>query len=108
MTTILVLSVYVLAVARLTRLINVDIILDRLRVRVARKWGAASTPVYFLGCVWCVGMWLSLIVAIPLVGYLHWPEWTFVPLGLACSHVVGLLARLDDEDIGIETVDSAS
>ena len=105
MTTLLVLSLFVLTVARLTRLVNADFILDPIRVRIADRRGPHSTLLYFLGCVWCVGLWLSLLLAIPTVAYLGWPWWSLLPLGLSASHIVGLLARLDDtEDIGIETV----
>jgi fatty acid desaturase len=106
MTTLIALSLFVLTVARLTRLVNADAILDPIRIAIARKRGADSTLVYFLGCVWCVGLWLSLLLAIPTVAYLGWEWWTLFPLGLSASHVVGLLARLDDaEEIDIETVE---
>lgn len=105
-TTLIALSLYVLTTARLTRLVNADVILDPVRVRIATKRGPDSTLVYFLGCVWCVGLWLSLLLAIPTVAYLGWEWWTLLPLGLSASHVVGLLARLDDDDdIAIETVE---
>lgn len=106
MTTTLTLVIYVLTVARLTRLVNADMILDPLRVRIARKRGADSTLSYFLSCPWCVGLWISMLLAIPAVGFLGWPWWTLLPVGLACSHLVGLLAPLaSDEDIDIETVE---
>lgn len=106
MTTLIALSLFVLTAARLTRLVNADIIGDPVRVRAARWRGPDSTLVYFLGCVWCVGLWLSLLLAIPTVAYLGWPWWSLLPLGLSASHIVGLLARLDDdEDIDIETVE---
>jgi hypothetical protein len=107
-TTVLIVTlvVYVLAVARLTRLVNADIILDPLRVVVARRYGADSTASYFLGCPWCVGLWLALLLAIPTVAILGWPWWSLIPLGLACSHIVGLAAPLaSDEEIDIETVE---
>ena len=107
-TTVLIVTavIYVLAVARLTRLVNADIILDPLRVAVARRYGTDSTLSYFLGCPWCVGLWLSLLLAIPVVAFLGWSWWTLIPVGLACSHLVGLLAPLaSDEDIDIETVE---
>ncbi len=103
---ILTLAIYVLATARLTRLVNADVILDPLRVAVARRFGSSSTLAYFLGCPWCVGLWLALLLAIPTVAILGWAWWTLIPLGLAASHLVGLLAPLaSDEDIDIETVE---
>jgi hypothetical protein len=104
--TMLILAIYVLTVARLTRLVNADIILDPLRVVVARRYGSDSTASYFLGCPWCVGLWLSLLLAIPVIAILAWPWWALIPVGLACSHIVGLLAPLaSDEDIDIETIE---
>lgn len=106
MTTLIVLGLYVLTVARLTRLVNADMILDPLRVSIAARRGADSTLSYFLACPWCVGLWFAMLLAIPTVSYLGWPWWSLLPLGLSCSHIVGLLAPLaSDEDIDIETVE---
>lgn len=104
--TLLILAIYVLAVARLTRMVNADIILDPVRVAVARRYGADGTLSYFLACPWCVGMWLSLLLAIPTIVVLGWSWWALIPVGLACSHLVGVAAPLaSDEDIDIETVE---
>lgn len=98
--------VYVLAVARLTRLVNHDTILDPVRITVARVFGPDSAVVYFLGCPWCVGMWLSLATAILPVLLVGLPWWWFILVGLATSHVIGLAAPLAaDEDMDIETVE---
>ena len=36
---------------------------------------------------------------------LEWPWWSMLPLGLAASQLIGMLAPLSsDEDIAIETV----
>ncbi len=106
MNTVLILGIYVLAVARLTRLVNADIILDPVRVMVAQRRGQDSTASYFLGCPWCVGLWLSLLLAIPVIAILGWPWWALIPVGLACSHLVGIMAPLaSDEEIDIETVE---
>lgn len=103
---ILALSIYVLATMRLTRLVNSDTILDAPRIMLARKFGPGSTLVYFLGCPWCVGMWLSLLLAIPTVSFLGWPWWTLLPLGLACSQLVGVAAPLySDDDIEFEPIE---
>lgn len=104
---VLVLTVYVLAVMRLTRLINSDTILDAPRIWLARKFGPNSTLVYFLGCPWCVGMWLSLAGAVGTVYLLDWPWWTLVPVGLACSQIVGMTSPLySDDEIQFEPVDT--
>ncbi len=105
--TVLVLAIYVLAVMRLTRLVNADTILDPIRIRAARKYGPASTLVEFLGCPWCVGMWFSLLLAIPVVSFLAWPWWSLIPLGLACSQLVGMFAPLyNEDDIEYERVET--
>ena len=103
---LLVLIVYVLAVARLTRLINADTVLDPVRLALARAFGHQSTLIYFLGCVWCVGFWLSLVTAVIPVLALSLSWWMLPLIALATSHLVGLLARLDDtDDVAFEEVD---
>jgi hypothetical protein len=127
--TILVLTIYTLAVARLTRLINADTILDKPRVwlagrsqtavlvaqeaethgqterervsrAAARRW---ATAVYFVQCPWCVGMWVALAAAYLPVRLIGWPWWSVIPVALAASHLVGLSARFaDTEDMSIE------
>lgn len=105
--TLIALGIYVLAVMRLTRLVNADTILDPFRIRVARRYGPMSTVVEFLGCPWCVGMWFSLLLAIPTVSFLGWSWWTLIPLGLACSQIVGMFSPLySDDEIEYERIES--
>lgn len=107
---ILVLVVYVLALMRLTRLVNADTITDPIRIAVARRardedrsqterarW---STAEYFLACPWCVSMWLAFgTVWLPLFFSAN-PVVRYVAVALAVSHLVGLFARFaSDEDI---------
>lgn len=129
---LIVLSVYALAVARLTRLINSDTILDKPRLgiitrarasrmdanearalgqdvratlleRRAHRWATLN---YFVQCPWCVGMWLALATAIVPVALLDWPWWTFLPVALATSHLVGVCARFaDTEEIEVQEDD---
>lgn len=124
--TLLVLVVYVLACARLTRLVNADTIFDPIRVWVTgriklaedhetaeyrsqrardaattskRRWTALS---YQLGCPWCIGFWICLACAYLPVHLVGWPWWAVFPLGLAASHLVGVAAVLaDTEDIEV-------
>lgn len=129
--TLIVLGIYVLAVMRLTRLINADTVLDGPRLAIIKKAHAAreaaiearatsavaflraersakrwATAVYFIQCPWCVGMWLSLASAIAPVLVLDWPWWAFFPIALATSHLIGVLARFaDTEEIDVEDVD---
>jgi len=115
---ILILSLYSLAVMRLTRLVNHDTVLDAVRLIPVRKVRAAqaavaesarlgqaeraaifgatvrrwSTVMYFLECPWCVGFWLSLATAVAPVRLIGWPWWAVIPVALAVSHLVGVLA----------------
>lgn len=101
--TALILGIYVLAVARLTRLVNFDAILDRPRMYYAKKVRHRRTWVYFITCPWCVGLWLALAAAVLPVWLLRWPWWAVAPLGLACSHVIGLAAPLaSDPEVVVE------
>ena len=108
----LILFVYALAVARVTRLVTADRITQAPRDwltlhlwhRVTGDWNAAHQAkadpkaepplsVYLLTCPWCVSIYVAA-VATP-VAYL-WGErpWLFVPaLALAFSHITGLLAK---------------
>lgn len=105
--TFFVLSVYVLAVMRLTRLLNADTILDPVRIRLARRYGPEATVLEFLGCPWCVGFWLSLAAAPVVVIALDLSWWWAVPLALACSQVTGMVSPwFSDEDITVEAVDA--
>lgn len=114
--TLLVLAIYVLAVATITRLINYDVILDPLRLWIARRASAAheaageaemnGAPTMaiaatrrhrrwnvlsdFLACPWCVGMWIALFTAPAVIHVLAWPLWSWVPVALAARHLVGI------------------
>lgn len=111
---ILALIVYTLAVMRVVRLINADTILDGLRIAVERRarddarserererW---STVTYFIGCPWCVSMWVAAATVWIPMWHSHNVVARYVGVVLAVSMIVGLLARFSvDEDIDIET-----
>lgn len=127
---ILVLVVWVLAVARVTRLVNFDVVADPVRVWVAgraaqaqaagaeaaaaghtttaaahvRREGRWNTAAYLLGCPWCVGFWVALCTVWVPVALIGWPWWSGLGVALACSHLVGVAAPLADggEDIAVE------
>lgn len=129
---ILALTVYVLAVARVTRLVNHDTVADPVRLFIvgrARRAEAAAveaergdhpittglqrrrmarwnTVFEFVGCPWCVGFWVSAAGAVPVVGLVGWSWWAVVPVGLACSHLVGVAAPLSADAL-IEIVEDA-
>jgi len=126
---LLVIGLYFLAMARVTRLINGDTILDPLRSipmnkahtarntakdarsggqlttathydQVARRW---SNVLYFIECPWCVGMWICLLGAYPVTRIIGWPWWSFVILALAASHLIGVFAfAADTEEVDVE------
>lgn len=100
--TVLILVLWTLSVMRLTRLINFDTIMDWLHIKAARKYGPGSWQVEYLGCPWCVGMWIAWATAwapILLTDDLIW--WTYPLLALAASMVTGMTAGLtaDDDEI---------
>ena len=96
--------IYVLAVARIVRLINYDAIFDRPRVAIVQLVRGNPTVVYFLTCPWCVGMWATLgTVWLPL----YFADNLFVAymgLALAASMVIGLASPLSADD-ALETED---
>lgn len=99
-----------LAAYRLTRIVTTDkiteLIFDRLRFGLERRWYAKHGPVgsdthfnsklaFLLSCPWCLGFWVSGVVTVILsVAYgLDYPILTW----LAMSTVVGFLGRIDSE-----------
>lgn len=114
--TLLVVAIYVLMVATITRLINYDVILDPARLWIARRASTshdaageaelnsmpneaiAATRRYrrwnvlsdFLACPWCVGMWIALATTPAVIHVLAWPLWTWLPVALATRHLVGI------------------
>lgn len=102
-TAALVLTVYALAVMRLTRLINFDTILDRPRVGLVRLVRGNPTVVYFITCPWCVGMWVCFATVWVPMWHAANPVAQYIALALAASQVVGLFAPLSaDPDVATE------
>jgi hypothetical protein len=99
--TFVILVLYVLAVMRVTRLINKDSITDPIRIAAMRRWGEESTQAYFLQCPWCVSMWLSLISAPFVLSALDLSLWLWPLLAFAASHLTGIGAGLDPEETEI-------
>ncbi|CAA0134571.1 Uncharacterised protein [Mycolicibacterium vanbaalenii] len=123
--TVLILVIYVLAAARITRLINADSITEPARMWIAgraeaaktksdeasaasqpaladsyRKRAARGVKTYdFVICPWCVGFWVSLAGAIYLVPFLlGWHGGWVLPVAFAASHVIGKAAGLAQGD----------
>jgi hypothetical protein len=105
--TLLVLAVvlYVLAVARITRLINADEITDPVRVAIGRRYGFESRWFYLVSCAWCVSFWIGLATAPLLTHALGLPIWWAPLLALAASQLTGLGSQLDNTDLDIEVED---
>lgn len=97
----LVLIAYVLAVARITRLVNKDAVLDPVRVWLVRRLGAGSTLVYFTGCAWCVSTWVSLAAGAGVIAVTGVSWWWLALIAPAASHLTGLASALDPEDVEI-------
>lgn len=129
---VLVLIIYVLAVMRITRLINADTITGFIRVYLATKVREATldaneaaahgqtaraaqahareqrwaTAFEFIQCPWCVGWWVALAGALVPVWWIGWPWWAIFGVAAAASHLVGVCARFaDTEEIEIEDAD---
>lgn len=126
---LLIAPIYVLAVMRLTRLINADTILDRFRLipasrahsarivaRDARATGQHETAalhdkkaarwamvLYFLECPWCVGMWLCLGTAWLPLFFADNRLVQYIGVALAASHLIGVFAfAADTEEVEVE------
>lgn len=91
----------VLAVARLTRLVTADVILQP-----ARAWLVRHRPlhddrddwlVYLVHCRWCASIWLAFPTAGAVYAWhAYWPVQVGL-IALAASLVTPLLAGLEDE-----------
>jgi hypothetical protein len=85
----------VLATARLTKLVVDDRISMPLRQWVMRKNGDNGWFTFLVHCPWCTGFWVAAGIA-PLYWFFGNTPYFVIPcLALALSHVVGLLAKLD-------------
>lgn len=103
---ILILVMFVLAVSRLTRLINKDYLTDPVRIYVMKRFGVDSHAAYFLQCPWCVSMWVGLLVGPLMILATSLPFWTFLLAALAASQITGWLDRFDPEQVDIEITDA--
>lgn len=97
------LLVYALALARVTKLVNSDRITKAPRTWAMKRLPEGSIWAYFLACPWCISMWLG-VVAAPVTWW--WgglqvdgvPSALAVPaLALAYSAFTGYLAQFAEE-----------
>lgn len=101
MPTWIVVLLFVLLVARVTRLVNADLVTDPVRLWVARRTGPHSTPSYFLACAWCVSVWVGVVFGAVLVWWQDWSWWALPLVAGGASMVSGLLSRWDDDPVEI-------
>lgn len=85
----------VLAVARVTRLVNADRITEGPRNAIVRRLDPEGLMAYMIFCPWCVSVYTGA------AGAAAWWAWgdtrifTAAVLALAASHVAGVLAGLE-------------
>lgn len=93
--TVLELVLIVGAVARLTRLLQTDTILDRPRARV-RTWLGDWKVAELLWCPWCLSVWLGALVAVSWWAWGTGRWWLAVMVALTASMATGLLNIWED------------
>jgi hypothetical protein len=116
----IILAIYALAAARITRMVTTDRLFDRPRRafivaawRRAHPWIKAEPPeeqgnalamvlsnhakdpplsAYLISCPWCMSIWIGGTVA-PLVWFWGYRPWMLIPaFALAVSYLTGFLA----------------
>lgn len=106
--TILILILYVLAAARLTRLINHDTITDPIRLAITQKTRDPNTTsktrerwavvLYWTTCPWCAGLWICIFTTwIPLY-FPYNPYAQYGLIALAASHLIGIASPAADTE----------
>jgi len=100
-------AVYALAVMRVVRFANYDRLFDPVRIMVGHIWGPDSKAVYFLGCPWCLSIWVAAATVWIPMWFADNKVAQYFGIVLAVSYLVGLVAPLsaDDDDIEIEDVE---
>jgi hypothetical protein len=95
--TLLTLAVYVLAAARLTRIVVTDKIGEPIRKAIHDRFGGDSMITYLAFCPWCLGFYVCGLLAFPTALVAHLPWWFGFGLWVAGSYLVGALGRWDSE-----------
>jgi len=93
-------AVFGLACARFTHLIRADKITERFRQRWVRRFGGESLRSYMIVCAWCLSIWFAPFFAAGFLLSIHASGWQWllvVPISLAYSHLVGLLAGVEGD-----------
>ena len=88
-------AILALAVYRLTRLVTTDTILEKVRVRIWRRFPIHENGFgYMITCTWCTSIWTSSLV---MSVYKMFPEPTVFFCGiLALSTAAGLIDRVSN------------
>lgn len=98
---------WILAVARVTRLLTVDAITDFIREGVYSRFGNESKWGYFATCPWCVSIWVAFPTAPLFLAWTGRDYWAVPVLALAASWFAGVSAtRLESDDDDIEIIDA--
>jgi len=81
-----------LATYRIGKLIIEDVIFEKIREKIFKKFPPESTKTgYFFTCYWCTSLWVATLLT---VGYILVPSvMLIISLPLALSAVVGILSE---------------
>ena len=93
--TVLILALWVLAVARVTRLITRDKLLEPFRVWVLAQRGADSQIAYLVHCSWCTSIWVAFATAPAAIAATGLSWWLLPIVALAASQLTGLASLVD-------------
>jgi hypothetical protein len=95
---VLILIGWVLAVARVTRLIAMDRITENARIALVRRLGEAHMLNYLMNCMWCMSIWVG-VMSMPVPVFMAHRSWAQAAVfALGASYITGMLSRLDDDD----------
>lgn len=89
----------VVAVARLVRLVNVDVLLEPVRAWVERTAGPDSRRAYLMTCPWCASIWIAAAV-MPAAYAVAGTSYTWVEVVfsiLAASYAAGLADKYTED-----------
>lgn len=105
---VVVIGLWMLSVARITRLLTRDSITDFIRIWAYKRSGGNETMLTdFVQCAWCVGMWVSFATAWVGPVLTGWDWWLYPLLAFSGSYLTGLMAaNLEpDDEPEIEIID---
>lgn len=92
---LLMLALYVLTVARVSRLLTADKVTDWIREWLIQWRGIDSMSAYLFHCRWCMSIWVAFATAPAVVYFTHLDWWLIPLLAFPASHLTGLLTRAE-------------